>query len=244
LGQGLICIGDGQTTHVWTDNWYPWESLMKPIPQALNGPTFVAELIDPVNRWWIEQALENNFLKWDGEKVVRKIAILSRSYPDCWAWSKEKSGSFSIRSAYRMLINMSNQREAWLEGTLGNSDPRKESDGWRKLWKHEIPPKLRIFAWRIARQSLPTSEVAHHRHIADEATCLICGFAEDSWRHSLMECGMARCICVLLDDNSVRSDQRMQKAECKKLVIWTVRQIIKWSLCGHDGDFMGNLEGS
>jgi hypothetical protein len=35
--------------------------------------------------------------------------------------------------------------------------------------------------------------------MADNNACSICG-AADSWRHSLIECHMSRCVCALEDE--------------------------------------------
>ena len=44
--------------------------------------------------------------------------------------------------------------------------------------------------------SLPSKDVLHHRNMAENIACQICG-AEDSWKHSLLECNMARCVWAL-----------------------------------------------
>ena len=43
---------------------------------------------------------------------------------------------------------------------------------------------------------MPTGEVLHHRHMADEDTCHLCG-ATDTWRHALLNCSMSRSIWAL-----------------------------------------------
>lgn len=172
---------------------------MRPLAQLTPSPVMVAELIDPVNRVSNNQMLNNHLLRLDAD-IVRSIPLPTTTFADCWAWCHEKSGSFSVRSAYRMLIDTKNRREAWLESSSGSSDPKKEQKSWTRLWKHEIPAKLKVFTWRLAWQSLPTADVVHHRHLADDCVCAICGWGQDSWRHSLLDCRMARCVWVLVDE--------------------------------------------
>ena len=64
------------------------------------------------------------------------------------------------------------------------------------LWKVKVPSKIRIFLWRLAKHSLPIGAVLHHRKMAQCSVCFFCGM-EDSWRHSLLECTMVRCIWTL-----------------------------------------------
>jgi hypothetical protein len=200
LKQGLIRrIGDGQSTHIWNDNWLPREAMMKPVTQLQPGPVMVSDLIDPVNRVWRNQVLTDHMLALDAD-TVRRIPLPTTVYADCWAWCHEKSGKFSVRSAYRMLIHTKKRREAWLDASSGTSDTRTEEKAWISMWKNEIPAKVKVFTWRLARQSLPTADVAHHRNMADDSTCTICGWGQDSWRHSLLDCRMARCVWVLVDE--------------------------------------------
>jgi hypothetical protein len=73
---------------------------------------------------------------------------------------------------------------------------------WTNLWKVNVTSKIRVFLWRLAKQSLPTGDLLHHRHIATSSSCLLCG-RTDSWRHSLLECPMARSAWALTDEEVV-----------------------------------------
>jgi hypothetical protein len=85
-----------------------------------------------------------------------------------------------------------------LAGRKGNSE---ESKSWTKIWKVNVPSKIRVFLWRLAKQSLPTGDLLQHRHIS---TCsrLLYGRI-DSWRHSLLECPMVRSVWALADEEVV-----------------------------------------
>jgi hypothetical protein len=77
-----------------------------------------------------------------------------------------------------------------------------EKKMWTKLWKIQVPSKIKIFLWRLSQHSLPTGDIRHHWQMAPSSACLLCG-QEDSWRHSLMECAMSRCIWALVDPVTV-----------------------------------------
>jgi hypothetical protein len=55
----------------------------------------------------------------------------------------------------------------------------------------QVPSKVKVFLWRLAQQSLPSTDLLHHRNMSTTSTCNICGM-QDSWRHSLLDCQMAR----------------------------------------------------
>ena len=54
--------------------------------------------------------------------------------------------------------------------------------------------------WRLSKLSIPTEDVRHARKMADDDNCQLCGMV-DSWRHSLFECSIARCVWALVDEN-------------------------------------------
>jgi len=78
----------------------------------------------------------------------------------------------------------------------GKSDFRAEEKEWTSLWHVQVPSKIRVFLWRLARQTLPLGDLLHHRKMAPSNICAICG-AEDSWKHALLDCNMARCVWAL-----------------------------------------------
>lgn len=98
LKQGLIKrISNGNSTHVWNDNWLPWDTMMRPIgPPSENKPKMVSELIDHVVMAWDEQVLEEHFLPMDAE-IIRMIPLATKKFDNFWAWFWEKSEEFTVR---------------------------------------------------------------------------------------------------------------------------------------------------
>ena len=121
-----------------------------------------------------------------------------------WAWSETPRGIFTVVSAYRMLVATRLRREAWLENTSGTSNATMEERSWKNLWKTRVPGKVRMFLWRLSKQSLPMEDVRAHRHMADNAQCGLCG-SPDSWRHSLVNCTSSRCVWALVDEELAQS---------------------------------------
>jgi hypothetical protein len=78
------------------------------------------------------------------------------------------------------------------------SNTAAEEKLWHKMWKVQVPSKMKLFLWRLAQQSLPTGDVRHHRNMADSSSCSICG-AADSWRHSLIDCTLSKCVLALVN---------------------------------------------
>lgn len=201
LSLGLIKrIGNGVDTHIWLDNWLPRDFKLRPIcPRSSDPPTRVSDLIDPTTRTWNRQLLEEHLIAPDVD-IVLNIPLSSRVQEDFWAWHYDKRGIFSVRSAYRMITAIKAQREDWVEHRSGHSNSSADKKSWTFLWKVKIPSKIRVFVWRLAHTSLPTGSVRCSRNMSESDACSICGAAEDTWRHSLFDCQMARCTWALGDE--------------------------------------------
>lgn len=74
---------------------------------------------------------------------------------------------------------------------------------WSKLWNIDVPCKVRVFVWRLAKVSLPTADVRASRKMADSDVCSVCNSAPDSWHHSLLECSLAKGVWALTDEDIV-----------------------------------------
>jgi hypothetical protein len=205
LEQGIIRrIGTGEGTRIWQMNWLPRDGLLRPVcrSQGAQHLSLVSDLIDHTACSWRTDILEEAFAPMDRE-ITQGIP---RQQDDFWAWHYEKSDIFSVRSAYRMLVHNCYKRLAWLEHKAGRSDTKAEEKEWSTIWKVKVPSKIRIFLWRLARHSIPTRDVLHH--------CSICGM-EDSWRHSLLDCNMSRCVCALEEEELVEHVIQLQEQDAR-----------------------------
>lgn len=63
------------------------------------------------------------FIPMDSE-VIGSIPLATSTQEYFWAWHYEKSGAFSVRSAYRMLVHNHEKRTAWLDHSAGGSDTK------------------------------------------------------------------------------------------------------------------------
>jgi hypothetical protein len=101
-----------------------------------------------------------------------------------------------------MLVINKERATAYLESIAGRSDIAAVEKEWLAIWKLRIPSKIKVFLWRLARASIPSADVLHHRNMSTHVKCSICG-ARDSWKHSLVECNLAKCICALESEEVV-----------------------------------------
>ncbi|XP_073359855.1 uncharacterized protein [Aegilops tauschii subsp. strangulata] len=202
LKLGLVKrIGSGEDTNIWHDNWIPRDYKLRPVcPKSSNPPQQVSELINSVTFTWDRALLQEHMYPMDMEAILN-TPLSSRIQADFWSWHYERKGIFTVRSAYRLLASTKQQCTDWLEHNDGHSNVQADSRSWAKLWGAAVPSKVRVFAWRLAKTSIPTGAVRKHRSMADSAECSICHAAVDSWRHALFDCHMARCVWALADED-------------------------------------------
>ncbi|KAE8786876.1 hypothetical protein D1007_39119 [Hordeum vulgare] len=100
-----------------------------------------------------------------------------------------------------MVMATKLRREGWLNGETGSSNTALEENNWKKLWGVQVPARFRMFAWRLARASLPMGQERERRHMTTEAACPICHAARDTWRHAILDCNMAKSVWSLRDDD-------------------------------------------
>jgi hypothetical protein len=122
---------------------------------------------------------------------VLKIRLSRRDNEDFLAWHYEKSGLFTIRSAYKLVL----QEE---QSEMRQASSSAQVDGSRSLynviWKADVPPKVRIFAWKLARESLATNSNRKRHHITKDATGQVCGREAETGWHAVVQCTKARAL--------------------------------------------------
>jgi hypothetical protein len=128
--------------------------------------------IDHTSAGWDWVKLQEFFTQVDID-VILNILLCNQSQPNFWAWHHDRKGVFTVRSAYRMLI----MRRALSENAARST--RKEEDIFVEGHGLMVPSKVRVFLWRLARHSLPSADVLHHRNMVDHGRCALCG-APDS----------------------------------------------------------------
>ena len=124
------------------------------------------------------------FYSYDAEEIL-KLRIPTVGEEDFIAWHYEKNGMFSVKSAYRLALNLKNNKSE----TGSSSDATNgERRLWNIIWKAQVPQKIRIFAWRAATNSLAVqvNRVKHHQTTI--GLCSICGVEDECVFHALVRC--------------------------------------------------------
>lgn len=146
--------------------------------------------MQPERKEWDLNILRTCMFLHDIQEVL-KIRLSDKVAEDTLAWHYERSGIFSVRSAYRLALQL-NQGAAWEQGSSTN--PGGERALWQKIWAADVPQKVKIFAWRQARNALATQENRKARNLTKFSTCQICGNEEEDSHHAVVRCTKAQAL--------------------------------------------------
>lgn len=100
-------------------------------------------------------------------------------------WALTEGDKFMVKSAYYLALN----RKLELKGNGSNSE--QVNSKWKILWQLTVPPKVKIFLWRLIHNSLPTKENLFHRRVVDNPLCLLCNQEPESMVHTVWNCSTA-----------------------------------------------------
>lgn len=198
LKKGLVYrIGLGSMVDIWNDNWLPGIQSLKPRVRLLGVElNKVEELLDGEQRVWKEDLVRQSFIGIDVEEIL-KIKPSQTMDEDVLAWAPERSGVYSVRSAYRLL--KADQTRIVTEKE-GSGDTSSGGTWWKRLAKLKVPPKVRIFWWRVIRGFLPCNAEMKRRQIRQESHCDACGNPAEDLYHVLVACPWARRFWSALKD--------------------------------------------
>jgi hypothetical protein len=205
LKGGLIWrIGDGKTVHIWRDNWLPRKEELKVLGEKGRSRLIrVSSLIDQGG--WDEGLLRRTFPPIDVEAIL-KIKLSPTRPANFLAWQHESNGLFSVRSAYRVGLRLSQQG-----GTFATSSaaPLGDKPIWKVIWKCKIRLKVRIFAWKALVEGLAMEVNKRRRHIP-VFRCLKGMWA---WRGGYDACnnGVSSCSSTVVGYERSMGDSSMER---------------------------------
>ena len=114
-------------------------------------------------------------IKWC--TVNHEHPLSSRLPLDRLIWAYTSKGNFTVWSAYKIaLLSSSDSRPE-------NSSNGNHSQFWKNLWRLNVPNKIKSFAWRASRNSLPKKENLCHRKVLDDQIYEACGLDAESSGH-------------------------------------------------------------
>jgi len=111
---------------------------------------------------------------------------------DRWRRNRDEVGVFSVKTAYKALVNLGGPEELW-----GVAEKRV----FEKLWKSPAPSKVVAFAWKVLHNRVPTMLNLALRNVLspeDSTRCVLSNEGEESPCHLFLHCKVASVVWLRL----------------------------------------------
>lgn len=145
-------------------------------------PVKVADLWDEDKNWDV-QKLNSLFV----EKIVHKILqvpVMQANTEDKLSWKHTKNGECNTKSAYKEVYKSEHQNTQQVDSQSIALNKVSQKD-------KSIPPKVKVFAWRLLRGALPSALRLNHRIKDISEGCCRCGMPESDF-HLFFSCPFIR----------------------------------------------------
>ena len=101
----------------------------------------INKLLRPGCLQWNEELISTLFNTRDREFIL-KSPLSCRNIEDALYWNLNRNGIYTVKSGYRALQN------ELMDDSFGI---------WKRLWQIHVPPKVKIFLWRVRSSVLLTA---------------------------------------------------------------------------------------
>lgn len=108
---------------------------------------------------------------------------------DKLVWHYEKSGIFYVRSAYHMGMNYMERDSK--QGAITSSSKGAQAGSWKLLWRCTVPPMVRLRAWKIWHDIVPTKINLKKGIGLEDISCPHCSAREEDSAHGFFFCPAA-----------------------------------------------------
>lgn len=148
-----------------------------PIPEM--SDLLVHDLLIPGHKEWDIELLHELFDERDITQII-STPLVGRNQEDVRIWHFSENGFYTVKSGYKIAMDLSINADV------------QEHEGWKKLWALKLPPKVKIFLWRLGRNCLPVRDNLQKKRISVPLVCGLCNNGmENNW-HLFISCRFAQ----------------------------------------------------
>ncbi|CAN1303547.1 Putative ribonuclease H protein At1g65750 [Linum perenne] len=180
---------------------YVWQSIRKSQAVTAVDPQLqglkVCDLLIPSTLDWDLNVVEAAFDERDVKEIL-SVPLGVGGLEDTRIWHYKKSGLYTVRSAYRILMSYLTPR-----------DELNVHGAWNELWSLHVSPKIKNLAWRLARDVVPNRTILRRRNLSVPELCGLCSLAPETNQHLFLECQFAEDCWNLADLQGLVMDLRV-----------------------------------
>ncbi|KAK9287687.1 hypothetical protein L1049_016125 [Liquidambar formosana] len=184
LKGACLTVGNGSSIDLWKDPWIPSIPGFLSFPRGERrlGVNLVADLIFQEGLSWDSDKIISLFDPVIAAKIL-KLPLSPTRITDKYIWTPNKSGTFSVKSAYLF----DNAARLSLAGPYSNKD-------WNRLWNAKIHERFKVLLWRMSWNILPVRSVLNGRFPINDLSCPLCGAEVETLKHNVLECKITEMI--------------------------------------------------
>lgn len=182
-------LGNGSSIYFWEGWWWGDGPLASRFSRLFSLSKLRLKSISEFILLWNDNGLNsniwnNNFLPSDSVQISQLSDIIGntllRQQNDKLVWQVDK-GSFTSKDLSKCMLS-----------EAPNMSPHSRI--WSQLWSLKVPPKIRIFLWKVQWGILPTKQLLHSRLSEVCPNFDKCGDVVESQNHLLWDCEIAKWV--------------------------------------------------
>ena len=163
-------IGKGQSVEVSCNKWLPHPPLFKP---STDITMKVGDLIHHQSMQWNRPLIQATFMQAT-ENDILHIQLSNTQVQDKLYQKENRAQQFTVKTAYQVALQL--HYEAGVEHSM----VKEEKRFWSRIWKLNVPPKVRNFVRRECTDILPTHANLYHRKVPLDPLCSIYGQTDET----------------------------------------------------------------
>lgn len=115
-------------------------------------------IISDAHIWDIPKVTD--FFHEEDARLILATRIPLGAVSDRIAWPRASDGNYSVKTGY----------QHWCENNLHSATIR-QVNGWSKLWRLNVPHKVKVFLWRFCRNNIPVRNKLRTKGVHNPITC-------------------------------------------------------------------------
>lgn len=140
----------------------------------------VQDLLIPGTRQWDYNLIVEVFNSTDSDKILRTTPAPGEA-PDKVIWHFDRRGSFTVKSAYHLAMRIIDETQFY------------EESAWKMIWRFKVPPKIRVFYWRLCKGWLAVKARIASWYSGVSSLCPFCSSTSETSWHLFVKCDFVRC---------------------------------------------------
>uniref|UniRef100_A0A803QHU6 Reverse transcriptase domain-containing protein n=1 Tax=Cannabis sativa TaxID=3483 RepID=A0A803QHU6_CANSA len=177
-------VGNGTQIDSKLDPWIQGFNEFKPVSYLGSTSLPVSSFITE-ERIWNVPMLNTYFHPIDSDRI---LTIPLSFFPDMdrLIWHFTSNGLYTVQSGFHLASSLEEQH--------CSSTSNNQRDWWKYFWNLNLPPKIRIFVWKVLHNILPTAAALFKKKVLTSAECSLCASNWESIGHALFGCKHAKAI--------------------------------------------------